>query len=88
MPFAAIILGVYLLLVVTQGNSLALVRTVKDSKGFLPWIIAVAVLTWLYKNPIFRPAVAPLMGAVGVAFALNTLPQLQSQIGGVWKTLK
>lgn len=88
MPFAALILGVYLLLVVSKGNSLSLINTIKESKGFIPWIIAVAILNWLYRNPTFRPAVAPLIGAVLVAFALNTLPKLRNQFGSIWQNLQ
>ena len=88
MPVFAIIIGIYILTVVSRGNSSALIATIQDNVGFVKWVLALGILYFLSKTRTFGPAVSPLLAVAGVAFALNSLPKLQSQFGQFWQSFR
>jgi hypothetical protein len=84
MPLVAIILGIYLLSVVYQGNANAFVSAVKNSGGFVKWVAALSVLGWLAGSKTFGAATKPLLGMALVGLALSTYPNIQREFSTFW----
>lgn len=77
--------GLYLILVGVNGNSGALVSTAKkDLPGFLPWLIALAVLAALYENDTTRPVAKPFLFLAILAFVLKNQDSLKQQMGYIY----
>lgn len=88
MPVVAIILGVYLLFVAGMGNSESFVKQLKESKGFIPWIIALGVLVALANNRETAPAGKPFLMLALLALALTQYQNIADQFKKFWAVLK
>lgn len=77
--------GFYLLMVGFKGNGDKLINEFsQDAGGFLPWLIAIAVLSFLYKNDTTQPFAKPFIGLVILAFVLKNFNTLEAQTKSIY----
>ncbi len=76
--------GLYLIFVGYKGNSAELMKALQtDGKGFIPWIVAIAVLALLYRSDTIRPVVKPFVFLALLTFAMKNWKTIGAQINAV-----
>lgn len=76
--------GLYLIFVGYKGNSSQLMQYLaQDGKGFIPWLIAIAVLSALYKSDTLKPVVKPFVFLAVLTFVLKNWPNMANQINTI-----
>ena len=76
--------GLYLIFVGYKGNASNLMQYIQsDGKGFIPWIIAIAVLSALYKSDAVRPVIKPFVFLAIMTFVLKNWPNIADQINKI-----
>jgi hypothetical protein len=88
----AVVVGAYLIAVAYNGNGMSLLAALKQDKRFLQWLIAVAILYLLWRNPRTKSFVGPfiIMAAAGglvVAAERGTLQPALAKIKTLWAQL-
>ncbi len=79
--------GVWFLMVASKGNSAEAIADVqKDAPGFLPWVISIIVLAWLYNNEATQKAVKPFIFLIILAFVLKNYQTIKAQFGGIYQS--
>ncbi|HUW45816.1 MAG TPA: hypothetical protein VMW50_08470 [Dehalococcoidia bacterium] len=84
---SALLLGVYLLAVSVKGNSRRLMQLAERDKAFLPWIIALAVLLYLYRIPALKGPVSLLIAAALIAFGMQAGRPFSDKVAALWARL-
>ena len=82
MKIALLFVALYLLAVVYQGNTQALITEILTEKSFVFWAIAIGILFGLDSVESIKPLVEPFIGIVLIALLINAYgnPAVQNQI--------
>jgi len=81
MPYGLIgLYGLYLVFVGFKGNGQKLTEAIKqDGPGFFPWLIALAVLWFLYKNEKTHQFGVAFAWLIGIGFVLKNFQTLKTE---------
>lgn len=81
------IYAVYLLFVAYKGNASEIMGDVQeDAPGFLPWMVAVVVLSVLYNNDTARPIVKPFIFLAILTFVLKNFVPLKTEVQKIYQS--
>lgn len=76
--------GLFALLVGANGNGPKLLDELsKDSGGFLPWAISIAVIAVVWEIPQTQKLAAPFLALAVLSFVLKNWTTLQSQFSSL-----
>lgn len=85
MKLALGLYGLYLLLVAIKGNGGKFVNQLQaDAPGFLPWLIAAAVLGALYQYDKTRTFAGAFLLLAVITFVTKNFASLKSQFGAIY----
>lgn len=73
------IFGVWFVGVGWHGNGSQAAAFFKDTKGFIPWIVAILLLWFLYQVRVLRPVVGAIGTLAVVALIVTDYGKVQSQ---------
>jgi len=87
MKLALGLYGLYLMLVAIKGNGTKFVTALQaDVPGFLPWLIAAAVLGALYQYDKTRTFAGAFLLLAVITFVTKNFAQLKQQFSAVYNT--
>ncbi|MHB1222379.1 MAG: hypothetical protein ACYC0J_10325 [Gammaproteobacteria bacterium] len=81
MPYGLIgLYGLYLVFVGFKGNAPELTDNIKkDGPGFFPWLVALAVLWFFYKNEKTHQIGVAFAWLVGIGFVLKNFEKIKTE---------
>lgn len=84
---AGVIIGGYLITVVTKGGTADLIKLAQRDKGFLKWAIALAVLFYLRDLPDASGIIDGLISAGIFAFLIGNVGEIQTNARELWAAI-
>lgn len=84
---ASIAAGGYVLTVAINGNASNMVDLAKRDKAFLKWLIALAVLWYIYKTKMFGKEMALILMMVFVGLFISAGANITDGFKNFWKYL-
>ena len=85
---AGVSVGVYLIAVAANGNSMALIEQAKENKEFLKWAIAVGIAFYLYKIPGMAEPVTLIIFTAFLALFLLNGNKIANGAKSFWESLQ
>jgi len=76
--------ALFFIFVGSSGKTTVLKDAVaSDAKGFMPWLIAIIILRWMYSSDKLKPVVKPFIYLAVLVFVLKNYGKLVSQLNSV-----
>ena len=74
--FSLLALAAYLALVVYKGNVDELLKLLLEEKDFLPWLLSILIVYWLWRSDPAGKLIGGIAGLALLAAAFQVLPKL------------